>query len=72
MADKYVVWKRNDGAIGASANYLPRNTVTGGAEPAKGESHRPGSGIPITFVQLGEFTEWWPAHDFIKEQREKQ
>ena len=62
----FIVWQRDDGYIGATAGYLPRNTVTGGSEPLPGETIRPGSGIPITFEKLGQFEQWQDACDFIK------
>jgi hypothetical protein len=70
----YFVWRRNDGHIGASANGMPQNYVTGGADPEKGSTVRASQGIPVTFEKLGEFTEWFGengAHDFILAEMQK-
>jgi hypothetical protein len=65
---KFVVWRRNDGYIDVSLD-LPRNHVTGGAEPLTPNGPRPGGGQEVSYVSLGEFTEWWPCHDFVRTAR---
>jgi len=57
MADKFIVWRRNDGIIGASAGYMPRDYTTGGDYRTS-----KGSGKPVTFIMLGEYTDWNLAH----------
>ena len=64
----YYVWRRSDGYISASC-YMPAAYTTGGSEPAPGS--RPGSGIPVTFIKLGEFDKWGEAWDFIQAARQE-
>jgi hypothetical protein len=73
MSDKYIVWRRNDGYIAATANHMPQNWLTGGSDPGPGETHRPGSGVPVTFEFLAEFPEWTKeCYDFIVDARAKE
>lgn len=59
---KYIVWKRNDGYIGASCGSLPNGWITGGAYKTF-----EGAGKEVTFEQLAEFDDWQKVLDFIRE-----
>lgn len=71
---KYVVWRRNDGYIGASVASKPRDYPTGGVwETVKERAERVAAGLPlagagvmVTFESLGEYDSWDEALDKIK------
>lgn len=75
--DKYFVWRRNDGQLGASVNGMPRDYVTGGVyETAKESAERrakglplEGAGIPVTFEKIGEVENWDDARKMIQAER---
>jgi hypothetical protein len=56
---KFVIWKRNDGYIGATAGYLPAD-YTG----ANGEVN--------TFEKLFETDDWGVAYDYMHDNRRSQ
>ena len=71
---KFVVWRRNDGYVGASACYCPRNYVTGGVYETYKESEErrkkglplEGAGIPVTFEAIADFDNWDEARKRIE------
>jgi hypothetical protein len=64
MANKYLIFRRNDGYINCSLNTLPHDWVTGGADPEYPGGPREGAGIPVTFEKLGEFDTFLEAYTF--------
>ena len=59
-----IIWKRNDGQLGACEGSLPSNYRTGGAYRS-----REGAGLPVTFEEIGRAETWPEVDEFCKNYR---